>query len=174
MRGYGGRSARARSLRPWRTVVEGRKRGNRATAGVLGLFIGERSPGRGERRLGKAELAWEGSVARWLSEPTARRMAGRRGSSGGRLGRVLAWGGAKGQARWRWRGSPDPFGRGRAVDEVHRRRTAGGGRNRASREERDGGEGISAISRSSGTSLKTKNISYLEGSNEKVLNTKFA
>ena len=27
-----------------------------------------------------------------------------------------------------------PFGRGRAVDEVHRRRTAGGGRNRASRE----------------------------------------
>ena len=30
--------------------------------------------------------------------------------------------------------SPGPFGRGRAVDEVHRRRTAGGGRNRASRE----------------------------------------
>ena len=29
---------------------------------------------------------------------------------------------------------PGPFGRGRAVDEVHRRRTAGGGRNRASRE----------------------------------------
>jgi len=27
-------------------------------------------------------------------------------------------------------GSPGPFGRGRAVDEVHRRRTAGGGRNR--------------------------------------------
>ena len=27
-----------------------------------------------------------------------------------------------------------PFGRGRAVDEVHRRRTAGGGRNRASQE----------------------------------------
>ena len=26
---------------------------------------------------------------------------------------------------------PGPFGRGRAVDEVHRRRTAGGGRNRA-------------------------------------------
>ena len=30
--------------------------------------------------------------------------------------------------------SPGPFGRGRVVDEVHRRRTAGGGRNRASRE----------------------------------------
>ena len=29
---------------------------------------------------------------------------------------------------------PGPFGRGRAVDEVHRRPTAGGGRNRASRE----------------------------------------
>ena len=29
---------------------------------------------------------------------------------------------------------PGPFGRGRAVDEVHRRRTAGGVRNRASRE----------------------------------------
>ena len=27
-------------------------------------------------------------------------------------------------------GSPGPFGRGRAVDEVHQRRTAGGGRNR--------------------------------------------
>ena len=48
-------------------------------------------------------------------------------------------------------GSPGPFGRGRAVDEVHRRRTAGGGRNRASREERDGGEGISAISEIPGT-----------------------
>jgi len=58
-------------------------------------------------------------------------MAGRRGSSGGRQGRGLAWGGAKGQARWRWRGSPGPFGHERAVDEVHRRRTAGGGRNRA-------------------------------------------
>ena len=32
------------------------------------------------------------------------------------------------------RDSPGPFGRGRAVDEVHWRRTAGGGRNRASRE----------------------------------------
>ena len=49
-------------------------------------------------------------------------------------------------------GFPGPFGRGRAVDEVHRRCTAGGGRNRVSREERDGGEGISAISKSLGTS----------------------
>ena len=37
-------------------------------------------------------------------------------------------------------GFSGPFGRGRAMDEVHRRRTAGGGRNRASREERDGGK----------------------------------
>ena len=40
---------------------------------------------------------------------------------------------------------PGPFGRGRAVDEVHRRRTAGGGQNRASRE-RDGDRGSFAIS----------------------------
>ena len=44
---------------------------------------------------------------------------------------MLAWGGAKGQARWRWRVPLGPLGHGRAVDEVHRRRTAGGGRNRA-------------------------------------------
>ena len=71
------------------------------------------------------------STASGRSEQAALHMAGRRGSSGGRLGRVLAWGGAKGQARWRWRGSPGPFGHGRTVDEVHRLRTAGGGRNRA-------------------------------------------
>jgi len=129
----GGRSARARSRRPWRTVEEVRKRGSHATAGVLGLFIGERSPGRGERHLGKAELAREGSAARWRSEQVASCMAGRRGSSGVRRGRVLAWGGAKRQARWRWRAPSGPLGRGRAVDEVHRWRTAGGGRNRAAK-----------------------------------------
>ena len=31
-------------------------------------------------------------------------------------------------ARWRWEVSLGPFGRGHAVDEVHRRRTAGGGK----------------------------------------------
>ena len=46
--------------------------------------------------------------------------------------------------------SPGPFGRGRAVDEVHRRRTAGGGRNRASRErEREGDRDSFAISENS-------------------------
>ena len=99
--------------------------------GVLGLFIGERSPERGERRLGEVDLVWGNSTAGWRSEQAALRMAGRRGGSGVRRGRVLAWGGAKGQARWRWRASLGPLDRGRAVDEVHRRRTAGGGRNRA-------------------------------------------
>jgi len=45
------------------------------------------------------------STASGRSEQAALRMAGWRGSSGGRQGRVLAWGGAKGQARWRWRAS---------------------------------------------------------------------
>ena len=63
---------------------------------------------------------------------------------------MLAWGGAKGQARWRWRASLGPLGRGRAVDEVHRRRTAGGGETEH-REERDGGEGVFVISENPGT-----------------------
>ena len=46
---------------------------------------------------------------------------------------------------------PGPFGRGRAVDEVHRWRTAGGAK-QSTREERDGGEGLSAISKIPGTS----------------------
>jgi len=123
MRGCGGRSARARSRRPWRTVEEGRKRGSHATAGVLGLFIGERSPGRGERRLGKADLVRGDSTASWRREQAASCMAGRRGGSGVRQGRVLAWGGAKRQARWRWRAPSGPLGRGRAVDKVHRQCT---------------------------------------------------
>ena len=44
---------------------------------------------------------------------------------------MSSWGGAKGQARWRGRAPLGPLGHGRAMDEVHRRRTAGGGRNRA-------------------------------------------
>ena len=46
---------------------------------------------------------------------------------------------------------PGPFGRGRAVDEVHRRRTAGGA-NRAAGKERDGDKGINVISEIPGTS----------------------
>ena len=86
------------------------------------------------------------------SEQAASCMAGRRGSSGVPQGRVSSWGDAKGQARWRWRGSLGPFGRGRAVDKVHRWRTAGGRRAKQStREERDGGEGLFVNSKSSGT-----------------------
>ena len=70
------------------------------------------------------------------SEQAASCMAGRRGSSGVPQGRVSSWGGAKGQARWCWRAPLGPLGRGRAVDEVHRRRTAGGGRNRGTGGER--------------------------------------
>ena len=76
---------------------------------------------------------------------------GCRGGSGSGLGRVWARGCAKGRARWRGEASPGPFGRGRAVDEVHRRRTAGGAK-QSTRENRDRGEGLSAISKISGTS----------------------
>jgi len=57
----------------------------------------------GGGRSGLGRLAWRGGVA-------AR-------------GRVPARGGAKEQARWPWRAPSGPLGRGRAVDEVHRRRT---------------------------------------------------
>ena len=53
---------------------------------------------------------------------------GCRGGSGSGLGRVWAWEGAKGRARWRGEVSPGPFGRGRAVDTGGVRRAA---RNRA-------------------------------------------
>ena len=49
-------------------------------------------------------------------------------------------------------GFPGPLGRRRAVDEVHRWRTVGGGRNRAPGGERDGGEGLFVSSENQGTS----------------------
>ena len=69
---------------------------------------------------------------------------------------------------------PGPFGRGHTVDEVHRRRTAGGGRNRASREREMETGALLRFLKIPGTSRKSKIISYLEGSNGKVLNTTFA
>ena len=60
-------------------------------------------------------------------------MAGRRGSSGRRRGRVPERGRAKGQARWPWRAPSGPLGPERAMDEVHRRCT---GERRRSREGR--------------------------------------
>ena len=108
-----------------------KREGKPRDGGALGVLIGQRAPGQGEWCLGKAGLVRGDSTAGGRSEQSASCMAGRRGSSGVPQGRVSSWGDAKGQARWRWRGSPGPFGRGRAVDEVHRRRTAGGRRNRA-------------------------------------------
>ena len=128
------------------------KKGKSRDGGALGLLIGRRATGRGEWRLGEVDLVRGDSTASGRSEQAALRMAGRRGSSGGRLGRVLAWEGAKGQARWRWRASLVHL----AADAPWTRSTGGvrraAGENRASREERDGGEGIFAISKSSGTS----------------------
>ena len=78
MQGCGGRSARARSRRPWRTAERGRRR----------VLIGQRAPGRGEWRLGEAGLVRGDLTVSRRSEQAALHMAGRRDGSGERLGRV--------------------------------------------------------------------------------------
>jgi hypothetical protein len=83
-------------------------------------------PGGGRSGLGRLD----GEVAEGTAADC---MAGRRGGSGRRRGRVPVRGRAKVQARWPWRAPSGPLGRGRAVDEVHRRRT---GERRRSREGR--------------------------------------
>ena len=93
------------------------KEGKSRDGGVLGLLIGQRAPGRGYWRLGKVELVRGDSTASWRSEQAASCMAGQRGGSGGPQG-CDSCGGAKGQARWRWRAPLGPLGHGRAVDEV--------------------------------------------------------
>ena len=103
MWGCGGRSARARSRRPWRTVEGGRRRGNHATTGVLGPFIGERSPGRGERRLGAVDLVLGDSTAGWRSGQ--RRCAWRGGVSAREGARDACWRGEVPRGR---PGSPGP------------------------------------------------------------------
>ena len=102
--------------RLWGSVGLYRPKSSWVRNGVTGG--GRFGPGRvdGERAERQRRGAWRGC----------------RGGSGSGLGRVWAWEGAKGRARWRGEVSPGPFGRGRAVDEVHRRRTAGGA-NRAGR-----------------------------------------
>ena len=75
----------------WKEGEEGKSR----DGGALGLLIGQRAPRRGEWRLEKVDLVQSDSTASGQSEQAALRMAGRRGSSGGCQGRVLAWGGAK-------------------------------------------------------------------------------
>ena len=128
------------------------KEGKSRDGGALGLLIGQRAPGRGEWRLGEVDFVRGDSTASGRSEQAASCMAGRHGGSGGPQGRVSSWGGAKGQARWRWRASLVHL----AADAPWTRSTGGvrwaAGENRASREERDGGEGISAISENPGTS----------------------
>ena len=56
--------------------------------GALGVFIGQRAPGRMEWRLGKSDSVRGGSTAGWWSEWAELRMAGRRVGSGERLGHV--------------------------------------------------------------------------------------
>ena len=75
-------------------------------------------------------------------------VAWRLGSASGTRVRV---GRCQGAGQVALEGSPGPFGRLRAVDEVHRRRTAGGGETEQAGR-RDGDKGISAISEIPGTS----------------------
>ena len=65
-----------------------KKEGKPRNGGALGVFVGQRAPGRVEWRLGEADSVRGGSTAGWRSEREVLRMAGRRGSSGERLGRV--------------------------------------------------------------------------------------
>ena len=62
--------------------------------------------------------------------PAARRMAGVSWRLRERPGTRVRMRRCQGAGQVALEGSPGPFGRRRAVDEVHRRRTAGGGRNR--------------------------------------------
>jgi len=48
MYGCGGRSARARSRRPWRSGGRRKKEEKPRDGGVLGVLIGQGAPGRGE------------------------------------------------------------------------------------------------------------------------------
>ena len=67
---------------------EEEERGEAARWWSSGVLIGQRAPGRVEWRLGEAGLVRGDSTASGWREQAALRMAGRRGSSGERLGRV--------------------------------------------------------------------------------------
>ena len=90
---------------------------------ALGVYIAaeERGGARLLRLGGNARLGAVGTgrPARWRRW----RAEGWRGGVSRRLGCVGAWGAAKGQDKWLWRAPSGPLGRGRAMDEVHRRRT---------------------------------------------------
>ena len=95
-----------------------RKEGKPRNGGALGLFVGQRAPGRVEWRLGEADSVWSGSTADGWSGVSARESVWvacehgevPRGGPGGAGG---------------FPGSTWPRS---AVDEVHRQRTAGDGR----------------------------------------------
>ena len=76
-----------------------------------------------------------------LGGEVALRMAGWRVKRPSVQGHVCAGGEAKGQSRCPWRALLGQVGRGRAMDEVHRRRTGGRRRNR----EGDGDRNLSVI-----------------------------
>ena len=96
-----------------------------APAGLaLAVYIGAGETERGASLLRLGGNALPGKVGAGLPASGRRwQLAGCRGGGRAGLGRVSAQGGAKGQARWPWRAPSGPLGRGRAVDEVHRRRT---------------------------------------------------
>ena len=131
-----------------RKEEEGGKAARRRGSGVL---IGQRAPGRGEWRLGEAGLVRGDSTASGRSEQAALRMAVRRGSSGGRLGRVCTRGGAKGRP-----GGAERFPRVHLAAGARWMKSTGSVRraagNRALGRERDEGEGLSIISENPGTS----------------------
>ena len=140
----------------WRSLWGGRM--EQCRAGVAGPHEQDLAGhgGRREEEEGGEAAQWRGSRATYRPESTwARGVAsgeGRFGSgahdgeraerAGGKLHGGAAWrlgrvpgthvnmGRCQGAGQVALEGSPGPFGRGRAVDEVHRRRTAGGGRNR--------------------------------------------
>jgi hypothetical protein len=113
------------------------------------LFISRRAPGRGYWRLGEVDLVWGDSTASGRSEQAASCMAWRLGSAPRTRVSVGRCQGA-GQvalesspgSTWPWtrrgRGPPAAYGGRRAKQ--------------SSREGRDGGQGLSVIFKSSGTS----------------------
>ena len=76
-------------------------------------------------------MALDDSTAGWRGERAALLMAGVAWQLGRAFGTRVRAGKCQGAGQVALEVSPGPFGRGRAVDEVHRWRTADGGRNRA-------------------------------------------
>src|SRR6185312_16374930 len=127
-----------------------KKKGKSRDGGALGLLIGQRAPGRGEWRVGEVDLVG-----------VTRRRAG--GASSGaahvgaawRLGRApgtrVSVGRCQGAGQVALEGFPGSIWprtqRGRGPPAAYGGRRA----KQRNREERDGGEGISAISENSGT-----------------------